>query len=279
MRSSELRSLDAKVALISGSGRGIGRALALKLAREGACVVVNDRDREEAQAVVATIERFDGVATACAGDVTDPDFGSRFIECALNRFGGLDIIVNNAGYAWDAVIQRTSDEQFDRMLDVHLRAAFRILRAAARPIQTLARADAAQGREVFRKVVNVTSLAARGNAGQIAYASAKAGLEGLTRTLSKEWGRYKVNVNCVAFGLIDTRLLVPAGSAAATLTVDGRSVSIGINPQLLEHARTQVPLGRLGTPEEAANAIFLLCTPESDYISGHTLVCAGGLTI
>jgi 3-oxoacyl-[acyl-carrier protein] reductase len=275
-----VRSLERKVALISGSGRGIGRALALKLAEEGARVVVNDHDPEQADAVVEEVSRAGGEAICCAGDVADTEFPARFIDRALASFGGLDIIVNNAGYAWDAVIQHVSDEQFDRMLDVHLRAAFRILRAASRPIQALARAEAAAGHEVFRKVVNVTSVAARaGNAGQIAYASAKAGLEGLTRTLSKEWGRYKVNVNCIAFGLIETRLVVPAGDAASTLSVDGRSVAIGVRPEILAHARTQIPLGRLGTPQEAANAIFLLCTPESDYISGQTLVCAGGMTV
>ncbi|MGB8647356.1 MAG: SDR family NAD(P)-dependent oxidoreductase, partial [Anaerolineae bacterium] len=193
--------LDHKIALVSGSGRGIGRALALKLAREGARVVVNDLDQGPADETVQEIKTLGGEAVACVGSVTTPDFGARFVKTALDSFGGLDIIVNNAGYTWDSVIQKMSDEQFEAMMQVHLVAPFRILRAAAEPIRAFARQEAAQGQEVFRKVVNISSIAGLyGNAGQVSYSSAKAGLVGMTRTLCKEWGRYKVNVNCVAFG-------------------------------------------------------------------------------
>src|SRR5690348_1198709 len=202
-----MRKLEGRVALVSGSGRGIGRAIALKLVREGARVVVNDLDEEPATAVAAEIEALGGSAAVCAGNVAAPDFGERFVRTALDAFGGLDVIVNNAGYTWDNVIQKMSDEQFQAMLDVHLVAPFRILRAAADPIRAMAKQEAAEGRRVVRKIVNISSIAGLyGNAGQVNYSSAKTALVGMTRTLCKEWGRYAVTVNCVAFGLIQTRL-------------------------------------------------------------------------
>ena len=146
-----------------------------------------------------------------------------------------------------------TDEQFQAMLDVHLVAPFRILRAAAEPIRVMAKREALEGREVFRKVVNVSSIAGLyGNAGQAAYGSAKASLVGLTRTLCKEWGRYKVNVNCVAFGLINTRLTQPIEAAQATIDVAGRDIKVGMQPSLLETMGRMIPLGRGGTPQEAA---------------------------
>src|SRR5690348_13574613 len=197
-----MRKLEGRVALVSGSGRGIGRAIALKLVREGARVVVNDLDEEPAAAVAAEIEALGGSAAVCAGSVTAPDFGERFVRTALDVFGGLDIIVNNAGYTWDNVIQKMSDEQFQAMLDIHLVAPFRILRAASGWIRDTAKREAAEGRRVTRKVVNITSIAGTdGNPGQAGYSSGKAGVIGLTKTLAKEWGRYNVNVNCVGFGL------------------------------------------------------------------------------
>ena len=272
--------LEGKVAIVSGSGRGIGRALALKLASEGASVVVNDRDDAPANEVVAAIRHAGGQATACVGDVTAPDFGQRFVGQAIDTFGGLDIIVNNAGYTFDGVIQKQTDEQFQAMLDVHVTAPFRILRAAADPLRAMAAREAAAGCEVIRKVVNISSIAGtHGNAGQVNYASAKAAVIGMTKTLSKEWGRFKVCVNCVAFGFIDTRLTqVTNGSASA-----GEAPVGGVRSGLPEHVRdallARVPLGRAGTPEEAAGAVYLLCLPESDYISGQVLIVGGGLVI
>lgn len=269
--------LAGKVALVSGAGRGIGRAVALKLAGEGARVVLNDLDAAPADAVVAEIEALGGQALAVPGDVTAADFGRRFVAAALDRFGGLDIVVNTAGYTWDAVIQNTADDQFEAMLDVHVSAPFRILRAAAEPIRRFAKAEAAAGARVHRKVVNISSIAGLyGNAGQIGYASAKAALTGMTRTLAKEWGRYAVNVNCVAFGWIETRLTQAVGE---TIDVGGHQVAVGIQPQMQEMMRMAIPLGRPGTPEEAAGAVYLLCLPESDYISGQVLVAGGGLLI
>lgn len=272
--------LTGKVAIVSGSGRGIGRAIALKLASEGARLVVNDLDAGPGDAVAEEIGQAGGEAVAVNGNVVEPGFADRFVGTALDRFGSLDIVVNNAGYTWDATIGKMTDEQFQSMLDVHLTAPFRILRAASEPIRIAAKREAEAGREVFRKVVNVSSIAGLyGNAGQAAYSSAKASLVGLTRTLAKEWGRYKVNVNCVAFGLIETRLTQAIGAEQETIDVEGRAIKVGIQPQLLDTFSRMIPLGRAGTPAEAADAVYLFCCPESNYVSGQVLVAGGGLLI
>ena len=200
-------TLDGKVALVSGSGRGIGLAIASKLAREGARVVVNDLDAAPAEAAVASIKAAGGTAVACIGSVTADGFAEKFVATAVDTYGGLDIIVNNAGYTWDNVIQKMEDAQWDAILDVHLKAPFRILRAASAFIRQASREEADRDEERFRKVVNISSTSGVfGNAGQANYAAAKAGINGLTRAMAKEWGRYKVCVNSVAFGLIKTRL-------------------------------------------------------------------------
>ncbi|SBS76839.1 Short-chain dehydrogenase/reductase SDR [uncultured Mycobacterium sp.] len=271
-------NLQGKVAVVSGSGRGIGRQIALKLAAEGASVVVNDLDAEPATETVAAIGAAGGTAVACIGSVTEEDFGERFVQTAVDAFGGLDIIVNNAGYTWDAVIQKMTDEQWDAILDVHLKAPFHILRAAQPVISGLVKGAKESGQPVScRKVVNISSLAGvGGNAGQANYAAAKAGVIGLTKALAKEWGRYNVTVNSVAFGLIKTRLTETPADGDGTITVRGQEIKVGVNPGLLAAMEQMIPLGRSGTPAEAAGAVYLLCTPESDYISAQTLVCGGG---
>jgi len=270
--------LDGKVAIVSGSGRGIGRACAIKLASEGARVVVNDLDAAPAQETLDAIRALGGQAVAVIGSVTEDGFAERFVGAAIETWGGLDIIVNNAGYTWDSVIQKMSDEQFDAVLDVHLKAPFRILRAAIGFIRDASKRDAEAGREVFRKVVNVSSISGtHGNAGQTNYSTAKAGITGMTRTLAKEWGRYKVNVNAVAFGYIVTRMTQAVDQPGTTVDVGGRALPAGIPAQQVRMMEAGIPLGRGGTPEEAANAIYLLCTPEADYISGHILMATGGL--
>ena len=271
------RKLEGKVALVSGSGRGIGREIALKLAAEGARVVINDLDAEPAQQTVADILAAGGVATGCVGSVTEPGFAERFVGTAVDTWGGLDIIVNNAGYTWDNVVQKMTDEQWEAMLAVHLTAPFRILRAASAFIRGAARKEADQGIEVFRKVVNISSTSGvYGNAGQSNYAAAKAGINGLTKAMAKEWGRYKVNVNSVAFGLIKTRLTEADATAGASIQVEGREIKVGVNPQILKNAEALIPLGRGGTPQEAAGAVYMFCIPESNYVSGQVLVCGGG---
>lgn len=274
-----MAKLAGKVAIVSGSGRGIGRAVALKLASEGAHVVVNDVDTAPAAETASDIVAAGGQAVACVGSVTTAAFAERFVQTALSQFGGLDIIINNAGYTWDNVVQKMSDEQWQAMLDVHLTAPFRILRAAADFFRATAKSESDSGQEIFRKVVNVSSIAGvGGNAGQANYAAAKAGIVGLTRTLAKEWGRYRVNVNCVAFGLINTRL-TSAAAGDAVLDIEGRQIKAGVNPDLLKQMAAMIPLGRGGTPEEAAGAIVMLCYPEANYVSGELLVCGGGFRI
>jgi 3-oxoacyl-[acyl-carrier protein] reductase len=269
--------LDGKIAIVSGAGRGIGRSIALKLAAEGASVVVNDLDPAPAREVVDEITGTGGRAVACPGSVADPDFGERFVGTATQHFGGLDIVINNAGYTWDTVVQKMSDEQWDAIIDVHLRAPFRILRAAQPVISKAAKAEAGQGRQIHRKVVNISSVAGLyGNAGQVNYASAKAGIVGLTRTLAKEWGRYKVNVNAVAFGFIETRLTTASADGSATIDIEGRQIKVGVNPALLEMAKQMIPLGRPGTPDEAAGSVVMLTYPEADYVSGQIIVTGGG---
>ena len=270
--------LDSKIAIVSGAGRGIGKAVALKLASEGARVVVNDLDEGPAKETVTAIEAAGGDAVACTGSVTGAGFAGRFVQTAVDAYGGLDIIVNNAGYTWDNVVQKMTDEQWYAMLDCHLTAPFRILRAAQPVIRGLSKAEGEAGRRVVRKVVNISSVAGLfGNAGQTNYSAAKAGIVGLTQTLAKEWGRLNVTVNCVAYGLIKTRL---TGSAAgeSTANIEGREIKVGVNPDLLAAMERGIPLGRAGTPDEAAGAVYLFCVPESDYVSGQTLMCSGGLT-
>ncbi|CAM3636934.1 SDR family NAD(P)-dependent oxidoreductase [Tsukamurella ocularis] len=263
-------NLNGRVALVSGSGRGIGREVALKLAREGAAVVVNDLDPEPARRTEQDIIAAGGRAASCVGSVAEDGFAERFVATAVDSFGGLDIIVNNAGYTWDSVIQKMTDEQWDTILDVNLKAPFRILRAALPYIK-------ANPTEYHRKVVNISSVSGvYGTAGQANYGAAKAGVIGLTKTLAKEWGRYKVNVNAVAFGLIITRMTEVTADANAQLTIDGRDIRVGVNPDRMAMASKTIPFGRGGTPAEAAGAVYLLCTPEADYVNSQCLVVDAG---
>lgn len=272
--------LDGRIALVSGSGRGIGREIARKLASDGARVVVNDLDSDMAHETAATIRGAGGEALVCAGSVTEDGFAETFVGAAVNEFGGVDIIVNNAGYTWDSVVQKMTDEQWRAIIDVHLTAPFRILRAAQPVIAAAAKEEAAKGREVFRKVVNISSIAGTGgNAGQINYSAAKAGIIGLTRTMAKEWGCYKVNVNAVAFGPIRTRLTEGSAKGDSTIKIDDKEIRVGVNPELLHQMEQMIPLGRVGTPEEAAGAVYLFCLPESNFISGQHVICGGGFTI
>jgi 3-oxoacyl-[acyl-carrier protein] reductase len=239
--------------------------------------MINDLDEDALRETECALNE-DGAETALlAGDLTGAAFPARLVNETVAAFGSLDIIVNNAGYAWDTVIQKTTDEQFQAMLDIHLVAPFRILRAASEFIRAAAKKESAEGVRVMRKVVNISSIAGTdGNAGQAGYSSGKAGIVGLTRTLAKEWGRYNVNVNAVAFGLIDTRLVQPMDSAEANMEMHGQQIRLGVQPAMLEAFKSKCPLGRLGTPDEAASAVLFFCSPLSDYVTGEVLVCGGG---
>ncbi|OBH05914.1 SDR family NAD(P)-dependent oxidoreductase [Mycobacterium sp. E1747] len=268
---------EDKTVLVSGSGRGIGRAVALRFAVEGANVVVNDLDADVAGETAAEVERLGGKAAVVAGSVTDKEFADRFVNTALDRFQGIDVVVNNAGYTWDNVIQKMGDDQWEAMLDVHLTAPFRILRAAGEYFRATAKEEQAAGREVFRKVVNVSSVSGVfGKAGQTNYAAAKMGVVGFTKSLAKEWGRYKVNVNSVAFGLVTTRLTRATDDPDASIDVAGRNIRVGIRPERLDEISKAIPLGRPAEPEEGAGAIYMLCTPDANYVTGQLLVVDGG---
>ena len=272
------KKLEGKVALITGSGRGIGRELALMLAKDGAYIVVNDLDADPGNQTVEDIVAMGGKAVACNGSVTDDDFPERFINTALDTFGGLDIIVNNAGYTWDNVIQKMDDDQWQAILDCHVTAPFRILRAAQPHIKRLFLEEQEKGITNYRKVVNISSTSGmNGNAGQINYSTAKAGVVGMAKTMAKEWGRYNVNVNAVGFGLIKTRLTdADAKKDESTIDIEGNKIKVGVNSALFEAAKTMIPLGRPGTPQEAAGAIYMFCIPESNYVTGQILMCHGG---
>ena len=271
--------LDGKVAIVTGSGRGIGQAIALSLAREGASVVINDLDEGPAKETLALIAASGGRAVACNGDVSAPDFGERIVKTAVDTFGDCHIVVNNAGYTWDNVIQKMTDEQWDAILGVHLTAPFRILRAFVNHLRPAVEAEHNAGRRIVRKVVNISSVSGvNGNPGQANYSAAKAGIIGLTKTMAKEWGRYNVTVNAVAFGLIQTRLTQPLQPGqSGTIDVQGRTVRVGVQGERLAALNQMIPLGRGGTPEEAAGAVYLFCSPDSDYVSGQTLVVNGGM--
>ena len=268
-------SLEGKSALVTGSARGIGRAVAEKLAQSGASVMLADIDAAPLEAARAAIS---GNTAAVAGDLTDPKFPQQLVDATIAHFGSIDIIVNNAGYTWDNVIQKTTDEQFQAMLDIHLIAPFRILRAASTWIREAAKRETSEGRRVTRKVVNITSISGVcGNPGQIGYSAGKAGINGMTLTMAKEWGRYNVCVNSVGFGLIETRLIQPLGGEGATMEMKGRDIPIGVRTEVREAMTKNIPLARFGTPEEAAGPVLFFCSPLSDYVTGEVLIVSGGV--
>ncbi len=271
-------SLSNKAAVVTGAGRGIGRAIAEKLGQAGASVLLVDIDERALREAQAAVRSTGAQAAVISGDLTDPAFPKRVIDQLLQEFGSVDIVVNNAGYTWDSVIQKTSDEQFEAMLGIHAVAPFRMLRAASHWIRETAKKESEAGLRVMRKVVNITSISGLdGNPGQVGYASGKAAVVGLTKTLAKEWGRYNVTVNAVGFGLIDTRLIKPMEDAATNIAIGEKHVHVGMQAQAREQVTKQIPLGRLGTPEDAANAVFFFCSPLSDYVTGEVLVCGGGI--
>ena len=271
-----MAELEGKVAVVTGSGRGIGEQVARQLSAAGARVVVNDLDADEAARVASSLP---AEAAVFAGDLTAPGACDELIATAIDAWGRLDIVVNNAGYAWDGPIHKISDEQFQAMLDIHTVVPFRVLRAAAPHLREPAKREQEEGVEVFRKVVNVTSLAGiMGNAGQVAYAAAKGGAVGLTRALAKEWGPLKINVNAVAFGFIDTRLTAPAGTVGE-LVRGGATVTLGVSEKVRAGTAAVIPLGRSASAEEAARGVYYLCSPGSDYVHGQVLNVSGGLAV
>jgi 3-oxoacyl-[acyl-carrier protein] reductase len=265
--------LDDKVAIVTGSARGIGKATAELLSGQGAKVVVNDLDGDVAK---ETADGIAGETAVYAGDLTADGAPEALVQTALDAWGKVDIIVNNAGYTLDAPIHKMSDDWFQRMLDIHLVVPFRVIRAAAPHLREPAKVERDEGREVFRKIVNVSSISGTmGNAGQANYAAGKAGVVGLTKTLAKEWGQFKVNVNAVAFGYIETRLTASKDESNVA-EIGGEKVQLGIPDQMRGMAPMLIPIGRAGTPEEAAGGVFFLCSPWSNFVHGQVLNITGG---
>jgi 3-oxoacyl-[acyl-carrier protein] reductase len=265
--------LDDKVAIVTGSARGIGKATAELLSEHGAKVVVNDLDGDAAK---ETADSIAGETAVFAGDLTAEGSPEALVQTALDAWGKIDIIVNNAGYTLDAPIHKMSDDWFQKMLDIHLVAPFRVIRAAAPHLREPAKVEREEGREVFRKIVNVSSISGTmGNAGQANYAAGKAGIVGLTKTLAKEWGQFKVNVNAVAFGYIETRLTASKDDANV-VEISGEKVQLGIPDQMRGMASMLIPIGRPGTPQEAAGGVFFLCSPWSNFVHGQVLNITGG---
>ena len=265
--------LDDKVAIVTGSARGIGRATAELLSEHGAKVVINDLDADLAAQSASEIA---GETAVYGGDLTKEDAPDALVQTALDAWGKIDIIVNNAGYTIDAPIHKMSDDAYQRMLDIHTIVPFRIIRAAAPHLREPAKQERERGEEVFRKIVNVSSISGTmGNAGQANYSAGKNAVVGLTKTLAKEWGQFKINVNAVAFGYIETRLTA-SKDESNTMEIGGQKVQLGIPDQLRGMASALIPIGRPGTPQEAAGGVFFLCSPWSNFVHGQVLNITGG---
>ena len=265
--------LDGKAAIITGSARGIGRATAELFISEGAKVLINDIDGDVAEQAAGEIE---GETAVFAGDLTKPGVPDELVAKANEAFGQVDIVVNNAGYTWDGVVHKMTDEQFQAMIDIHTVVPFRVIRALAPTWREAAKAELGEGREVFRKIVNITSISGTmGNAGQANYSAAKAGVTGLTKTIAKEWGQFKVNVNAVAFGFVETRLTA-AKEEAGSIEREGEKIELGIPEQQRAMASMIIPLGRPAQPAEAAGPVLFLSSELANYVHGQVLNVTGG---
>ncbi|HYX78759.1 MAG TPA: SDR family NAD(P)-dependent oxidoreductase [Solirubrobacterales bacterium] len=265
--------LDGKAAIITGSARGIGRATAEVFASEGAKVLINDIDGDVAEQAAGEVE---GETAMFAGDLTKPGVPDELVAKANEAFGQVDIVVNNAGYTWDGVVHKMSDEQFQAMLDIHTIVPFRVTRALAPHWREAAKREAGEGQEVFRKIVNVTSISGTmGNAGQANYSAAKAAVTGLTKTIAKEWGQFKINVNAVAFGFVETRL-TQAKEQGEAIEREGERIEIGVPEQQRAMASLIIPLGRPAQPSEAAGPVLFLSSQLSNYVHGQVLNVTGG---
>ncbi|KAF9234940.1 hypothetical protein BU15DRAFT_89762 [Melanogaster broomeanus] len=263
--------LASEVAIITG----IGRSAALLFAKEGAKVVVSDIDAKKAAAVADEIKVAGGEAISVPGDVGADDFPQTIVDATVKAFGQINHIVNNAGFTYDKMLHTMPDDVYDVIMKIHVRAPFRLVRAAAPYFRVKS------GTPVNRSIINVSSTSGlHGNVGQANYAAAKAAVVGLTKTITKEWGPFGVRANTVAYGLVHTRLTA-AKEDGATIEVEGKKVALGIpNARVLAaesvNAFADIPLRRGGSPDEAAAAMLFLASPLASYVSGHTLEVTGG---
>jgi 3-oxoacyl-[acyl-carrier protein] reductase len=259
--------LQDKVCIITGSGRGIGAAAAMRFAQFGAKVVVTDIDPVPANETVARIQAAGGQALAVAADVTKDGDIEELVGQTVNTFGGIDVLINNAGYTWDGVLHKMTDEQWEAIIAVHLTAPFKLIRATVPYMREAAKAEiAANGAAKARKIINVSSTSGTG----------KMGVVGLTKTLAKEWGAFNIQVNAVAFGYIDTRLTA-SKEVGAAIEREGQEIALGIPDQMRQMAKMAIPMGRAGTPDEAAGALVFFASDLSNYVSGQVLEVTGGM--
>jgi 3-oxoacyl-[acyl-carrier protein] reductase len=261
-----LARFTGKVAVVTGSGRGIGKAEAMQLAAEGAAVIINDIDPEPLSAVVKEIEAAGGRAFGVAADVTKAEDAQRLIDSAIQQFGALNILINNAGLTRDNLIARMTDAQWDLVININLKGTFNCIRASARYMMK---------RDHVGRIVNTSSVSGLfGNMGQANYSAAKAGIVGLTKTVAREWGpRYRVNCNAVAFGFVDTRLTQEKETAD---TVFGEKVGIlkKARDEMLEKSE-----GQIMSPEDAARPVLFLASDDASFINGQVLNVSAGLFI
>ncbi|NRG43492.1 SDR family oxidoreductase [Bacillus sp. CRN 9] len=267
-----VKLLENQVAIVTGGGSGIGKATALLFAEHGARVAVADLDEKLAAEVVEDIKGIGSDALSICGNLRDPEFPKQVIEETVSAFGRLDILVNNAGYCLDGLIHKMSDDQFQEILDIHLLAPFRLVRAASPYMRDIAKKEIEQGIVHHRKIINVSSgSGVRGNMGQANYSSAKAGVIGFTKVVAKEWGQFNINSNAAAFGFIDTRLTRPKEEGTV---INGEVV--GIPEKVRNMLINSIPQKRVGSAEEAAASILFLASPLSNYVNGQVLGVNGG---
>jgi 3-oxoacyl-[acyl-carrier protein] reductase len=255
--------LENKSCVVTGAGRGIGRAVALAFADEGARVVVNDADGAAADAVVKEITESGGTATAHSEPIGTVDAADSLLATTLDAFGEVDVLVNNAGILRDRMLHNMSEEEFDQVIQVHLKGTWACGRAVVRHWRLLAKSELESGPAKPRKIVNVTSASGlRGSPGQSNYAAAKMGIVGLTKTWAKELGALAINVNAVA----------PAALTAMT-------EPLLEDKEAAKRRLQRFALGRYGDPEEIAPAFVYLASADSDYVTGQVLCVDGGLVI
>jgi NAD(P)-dependent dehydrogenase (short-subunit alcohol dehydrogenase family) len=245
--------LKDKVAIVTGSGRGIGEGVVLRFAEEGAKLVINDVNEADAKTVVDKIKAIGGQAVAVLGSVADRAVVQKMVDTAVKEFGTLDIIVNNAGITRDSILHKMTDEQWDPVISVNLTGVFYGIQCAARVMRE----------KGYGKIINISSTSALGNVGQINYSASKAGVIGMTKTAAKELGAKGVNVNAIAPGMIWTDMMK------------------SMPPETLKQMDMMlpyiVPMNRKGSPLDIANLALFLASDESSFITGQIIFCDGGM--